>query len=63
MKKRYLYVKDGERFNIHKYPNFHKTGSIIGMKRKYYGKNALLVQCGDYIYNVTSNPEIYYFAH
>ncbi len=63
MKKRYLYVKDGKRFNIDKYPNFHKTGSIIGMKRKYYGNNALLVQCGDYIYNVTSNPEIYYFAH
>ena len=22
------------------------------MKEKYYGKNAMLVRCGDYIYNV-----------
>lgn len=45
-------------------PNFHKTGSIKGMKQKFYGKNALLVRCGNWVYNVTSKPEIYYnFAH
>jgi len=41
-------------------PNFSKSGSIIGMKKKYYGKDALLVTCGQYIYNVTSRPEIYH---
>lgn len=41
------------------FPNFSKTGSIVGMKNKYYGKNALLVRCGAYIYNVTSEPSIY----
>lgn len=41
------------------FPNFNKTGSIIGMKKLYYGKDALLVKCGDYIYNVTSEPSIY----
>jgi hypothetical protein len=40
-------------------PNFHKSGSIIGMKRLYYGKDALLVRCGNYIYNVSSEPSIY----
>ena len=42
-----------------KFPNFQRTGSIIGMKKKFYGKGALLVRCGNYIYNVTSEPAIY----
>lgn len=42
------------------FPNFDKTGSIRGMKKLYYGKNALLVRCGNYIYNVSSEPSIYY---
>lgn len=41
-------------------PNFDKTGSITGMKKLYYGKQALLVRCGDYIYNVSSEPAIYF---
>lgn len=46
-----------------KYPNFHVSGSIKGMKKLYYGKNALLVRQGSYIYNVTAKPEIYTMAH
>jgi len=34
------------------YANFHYTGSIKGMKAKYYGRNALLVRQGSWIYNV-----------
>lgn len=63
MKVKYLRVKDGERLGIDKYPNFHRTGSIRGMKKRYYGADALLVRCGSYIYNVTSKPEIYEQAH
>ena len=34
------------------------------MKQLYYGKDALLVRCGSCIYNVSSEPEIYYnIAH
>jgi hypothetical protein len=44
-----------------KYPNFHKTGSIKGMKAKFYGKHALLVRQGSWIYNVT--VRIYNMAH
>lgn len=55
--------EQGEAVNISQFPNFHKSGSITGMKRLYYGINALLVRCGDYIYNVTSAPEIYNAAH
>jgi len=46
--------------NIDEFPNFHKSGSIRGMKKLYYGKDSLLVKYGNYIYNVTSQPNIYY---
>lgn len=57
---KYLSVKDGERLNISDFPNFSATGSISGMKQQYYGKGALLVKCGSYIYHVSSKPEIYF---
>lgn len=63
MRVKYLPVAQGKEFNISQFPNFDKTGSIIGMKRSYYGVDALLVRCGNYIYNVTSAPEIYEAAH
>lgn len=63
MKVKYLYRHDGIRFCIDEFPNFLTSGSIQGMKNKYYGKNALLVKCGSYIYNVTATPKIYHYAH
>ena len=41
MRMKTLYTKDAERTGISRFPNFHKTGSITGMKELYYGKNAL----------------------
>ena len=55
MKAKNLSVEKGKACNISNFPNFHKSGSIRGMKKLYYGKNAMLVRCGDYIYNVTSD--------
>lgn len=46
--------------DLSRFPNFSKTGSIKGMKDKYYGKDALLVKSGAYIYNVSSEPHIYH---
>ncbi|CAK7001974.1 MAG: hypothetical protein BACB_00048 [Bacteroides thetaiotaomicron] len=37
--------EQGKRCNISRFPNFHKSGSIKGMKRIYYGLDALLVRC------------------
>jgi hypothetical protein len=48
------------RVDLSSFPNFSKTGSIKGMKKLYYGKDALLVKSGPYIYNVSSEPDIYY---
>lgn len=55
-------VSEGRYINISTLPNFHKSGSVEGMKKQYYGENALFVQCGSYVYNVSSNPDIYYMA-
>ncbi|MBR6249765.1 MAG: hypothetical protein IKR17_01045 [Bacteroidales bacterium] len=52
-------IAEGKRWHISEYPNFGKTGNVTGMRKLYYGKMALLVKCGDYIYNVTTAPEIY----
>ncbi len=62
MRTKYLSVDKGKRVHIDNFPNLHKSGSIRGMKNLYYGKNALLVKCGSYIYDVTNKPEIYYQA-
>lgn len=60
MKTRYLKKSDGNRVKISEYPNFHRSGSIAGMKKLYYGRGALLVRCGSYIYNVSACPAIYW---
>lgn len=62
MRCRYLKRSVGLALGIQDYPNFHHTGSITGMKKLFYGKDALLVRCGQWIYNVTSSPEIYWRA-
>lgn len=56
-------TQDYEKWNLGEYPNFDKSGSVIGMKNLYYGLEAKLVRCGNYIYNVTSNPAIYEAAY
>lgn len=55
MRTKTLYRRDGARIGISRFPNFHKSGSITGMKSLYYGKNALLIWCGSWIYNVDTN--------
>ncbi len=64
MRTKTLHRCDAQKIDISRFPNFHITGSITGMKKLYYGKNALLVRCGSWIYNVSSEPEVYYnIAH
>lgn len=62
MRVRYLSISRGKAIHIETFPNFHASGSIKGMKKLFYGENALLVRCGSYIYDVTKNPLIYYSA-
>lgn len=60
MRTKTVYVRNKARLHLSAYPNFSVTGSIRGMKENVYGKDALLVRCGSWIYNVTSKPSIYY---
>ena len=57
MRAKYLTKKRAKILNINLslYPNFSSTGSIKGMKEKYYGKNGMLIKSGSYIYNVPEN--------
>ena len=62
MRVRRMTIEQGRRVGIDRFPNFHRSGSIKGMKKLYYGKDCLLVRCGSYIYNVSNEPRIYYQA-
>lgn len=57
---RYMNKAQKAAFNLSQYPNFSATGSIAGMKQKYYGKDALLVRSGPWIYHVPAF--VYYCA-
>ena len=59
MRVKKMTVDEGKRAGLSRFPNFHKSGSVRGMKKRYYGKDCLLVKCGNYIYNVSSDPQIY----
>ncbi|WP_394337192.1 hypothetical protein [Dysgonomonas alginatilytica] len=59
-KKRPLRHLAESNIDLSPFANFSATGSPEGMKKQFYGKGALLVQFGNYIYNVTSEPEIYF---
>lgn len=61
MRVKYLKKEIGERLGIGRFANFHHTGSVAGMRKLFYGKDALLVRCGSYIYNVSAEPNIYLF--
>ena len=52
----------GVKLGIQQCPNFHHTGSVEGMKKLFYGKDAKLVRCGKFIYNVNSRPDIWELA-
>lgn len=58
-----LSKEEVNKLNINRLQNPHKSGSISGMKKLYYSKDALLVRCGNWIYNVSSEPEIYEMEH
>ena len=54
---RYLPVSEGKRLGIGRFLSFSSSGSISGMKKKFYGEDARLVKSGSYIYNVTDGGE------
>ena len=59
MRVRYMNKEQKKIFNLSQYPNFSVTGSVKGMKEKFYGKDALLVRSGSWIYHV---PAFVYYS-
>lgn len=55
MRVKYMNKIQKKIYNLSQYPNFSATGSIRGMKELYYGKDALLVRSGGFIYHVPKN--------
>jgi hypothetical protein len=55
MKTKTLPSKDRRAIALAGCPNFSRTGSIRGMKAKFYGKHAKLIRCGSWIYNCDSD--------
>ena len=55
-------IPANSKLDLSEFPNFSASGSVKGMKKLYYGKDALLVKKGAYIYNVSASPEIYQSA-
>lgn len=55
-------IEQWKRVGINRFPNFHRSGSVKGMKRLYYGEKCLLIRCGSYVYNVSTEPRIYFLA-
>lgn len=58
---KYMNKEEKKIYNLSQYPNFSATGNIYGMKKLYYGMDALLVRSGSWIYKVPQ--EIYDAAH
>lgn len=58
---KYMTKDQAARCNLDSYPSFWPNGNVAGMKKKYYGKDALLVRSGAYVYHVPA--EIYNQAH
>lgn len=49
-------IHEGERADLSRSSNFHKTGNVAGMKERCDDLDALLVRCGDCGRNVPSEP-------
>lgn len=59
--KKTLYVKKSLlKHDLSVFPNFHRSGSIKGMRKMYYGENAKLIVSGSFIYKVTDEVFDYY---
>lgn len=45
MRVKKMTIEEGQRVGISRFTNFHKTGSVRGMKKLYYDADCLLVRC------------------
>ena len=59
-KTKYIFVDTAERFKLgDKFPSAGPRPNITGMRNNYWGEHALIIKAGIYIYNLTSDPELF----
>lgn len=59
MRVKYLRAVRGKQFNIKNYPTYPLKDGISNIRAK-AGEGALLIQCSNFVYDVTKNPSIYF---
>lgn len=58
MKTLYMTKENAKKHDLSRFPNAGPGASISGMKKQFWGENALVIKSGQYIYNVDSS--VYY---
>jgi len=53
-------LEQGTDLNIEKFPKMHKLNRMKELSTFTSSKDDLLVKCGEYFYNVTNEPNIYF---
>lgn len=65
--KKYLYVPISlyNQLNLYHFPSTGAYGNITGMRNLYWGKEAYIIRCGAYAYNVdkTTFEKAYQITH
>lgn len=54
-KTKYTSVKNYNRLELHRFSSAGPRANITGMRRLYWGRNAYILQCGQYIYKVDAD--------
>ena len=52
MKTIYVKKKHYNTLRLDRFPSAGPNAVVSGMKEKYWGRNALVLKCGQYVYNV-----------
>lgn len=60
MKTKTVPAAQGELLGLHRFPSYPKSLGITCIRRVHAGRNALPVQCGNHIYDVSADPYIYF---
>ena len=59
MKTKYISTKSPFASRLDQFPNAGPRPNITGMRAKYWRKDALIIKCGQYAYNVSSKPQFF----
>lgn len=59
MKYKYISTKSPFAGRLENFPNAGPNPNIQGMRNLYWGKDALVIKCGAYAYNISRDPAFF----